>query len=401
MRFFYYHGNKFDICIIFGMLIKINVMLQLNTSRLGALPDRYLRQCINEGIIFNGRDDQINPSSIDLTVDLNTLQEVPYVFTPSKKRSMIHETLETLGAKKVPKTNDGYLLEPNVVYVAEICEEFKSRAGLFARANPKSSTGRSDIHVRLMGDLIPQYDRIPENWSGKLYALFKTNSFRILIDQDTVCLNQLRIFRNGLGILTTEELQTLAEERLILRNDHKHKDLMFTDMIRENSIALSVDLRDWGNDGYLGYIAKKDVGRPLIWKKGANDPDDFFEPIPKIMDNRTYTVEEMRFLILSSRESVYVPREYACEMISFDDTRGEIRAHYAGFIDNDWGSEGGPRPLTLEVRAYEPTMIYHGQPIASIVLHKMYAPVEKGYDDMLTSNYTKQNRALLGKFFKQ
>ena len=85
-------------------------------------------------------------------------------------------------------------------------------------------------------------------------------------------------------------------------------------------------------------------------------------------------------------------------MISFDDTLGEFRSHYAGFIDNGWG-ENGHRPLTLELRCNEDIYMYHGQPIAYMVLDHMTEPVEKSYDQ-IDSNYLDQLTARLGKFFK-
>jgi dCTP deaminase len=366
--------------------------------RKGALSDTLIHQCFDEKIITTTSDSKkIGPSSLDLSVDLSTLVQVPAVFLPSKKIEPITETLKTLGAQKV----DLPYLKKGKVYVAKIKESVYFPRNIFARANPKSSTGRSDIHVNLIADFVPRYDFVPQGYSGDLYVVIRSHSFDIDFSGiEEVSLNQLRFFYNTSGIVGHHELQELVIEKKIISNEHKKRSIMFSDNnIYENKLLLSLDLRDWGNENILGYVAKKNVSEPLIWKTGVNNALDFFEPIEKVSDDRAITLKEKSFYILSSRESVYIPKEYACEMVSFDDSLGELRAHYAGFIDNGWG-EKKPRPLTLEVRAYEPTMVYHGQPIASLVLNKTMGNVERGYDEIPSSNYTNQKTAMLGKFFK-
>ncbi len=370
----------------------------MENTKFGALSDQGLIQCLSERIITNALEKNIGPSSLDLSIDLNTLVEIPCVFLPSKKVSKIKETLRDLGAQKVVKNNDGYFLKRGKVYVAKINEQVRFPMELFGYANPKSSTGRSDIHVQLIGDFITQYDRIPKRWSGDLYVIMRSHSFNITFPEASVSLNQLRVFSGQNGILSQNEILNLVKTVPILRNDHKKTNLLLSDFVNENRIELSLDLRDWGSSDCLGFVAKQNVSKNLIWKVGENKAEDFFEPIQKIKDNRAYMLEKNRFYILSSRESVQVPREYACEMVSFNELHGEIRAHYAGFIDNGWGQKNH-RPLTLEVRPYEPLLVYHGQPIASLVFHKMYSPVIKGYDEITTSNYINQQTARLGKFF--
>lgn len=365
----------------------------------GALSDEMLRQAISEKIIMNASEKQIGPSSIDLTIDLETLVEIPYVFLPSKKVSKIEDTLNHLDAKKVLSSHGGYYIEKGKVYVARVNEKIKFTRDLFGYANPKSSTGRSDVHVQLIGDFITQYDRIPKSWSGDLYVIIRSHSFNILFLERNVSLNQLRLFYQKNGILSHDEISDLTRTVSILRNDHKKANLLLSDFVNENRIELSLDLRDWGNEDCLGFVAKQDVDKPLIWKVGENNSTDFFDPIQKIKDDRAFVLEKDRFYILSSRESVRIPREYACEMVAFNDLHGELRAHYAGFIDNGWG-EKSHRPLTLEVRPYEPFLVYHGQPIASLVLHKMFSLVTRSYDEIQTSNYTNQQTAKLGKFFR-
>ena len=364
----------------------------------GALSDRDIRQLIHERFIKDANTDNVKPSSLDLTADMKTLVEVPCVFLPSKNKSTIAQTLKILGAKKWSQTDGYVLLQVGKTYVVEIVESINlsQTRGIFARANPKSSTGRSDIHVQLMADYVPAYDTLPEKWSGKIYLLLRPKSFNILISQERVSFNQIRFFQNERLLVTGSELQGVIRGGII-KNTHRNTVLGFSDIMRNNtSIELSLDLRDLGE--IPGYVAKQGCNKPLIWQKNMNDWQDFFEPLEKISDDKAMIFQKDKFYILSSRESVHIPRDYACEMISFNDTLGEFRSHYAGFIDNGWG-EKGHRPLTLELRTNEDMYMYHGQPIAHIVLDQMSSSVENSYDE-IDSNYLNQATARLGKFFK-
>lgn len=364
---------------------------------LGSLPDHFIQQLMNERFIKNALSENVKPSSLDLQVDITTLVEVPCAFLPSKNKSTVAQTLEYLGAKNVYQSGKT-TIHVGKVYVARVIERINlsQTRGIFARANPKSSTGRSDIHAQLLADFVPAYDTIPQKWSGNLYVLLRPKSFSVEFPDDIVSLNQIRFFQDERVLVAGDELRAVVGTGII-KNTHRDIPLQFSDIIRGNNrIELSLDLRDLGE--VPGYIAKVGVSKPLVWKKHANDWQDFFEPLPKILDNEAMIFEKDRFYILSSRESVHIPREYACEMVSFDDTLGEFRSHYAGFIDNGWG-QNSHRPLTLELRTNEDMYMYHGQPVAHIVLDQMCAPVIKSYDE-IDSNYTDQATARLGKFFR-
>jgi dCTP deaminase len=148
----------------------------------------------------------------------------------------------------------------------------------------------------------------------------------------------------------------------------------------------------------LGYMAKK--VQDVVDYNGKHRGDQFFTPLE--LKNGLLFLQKDCFSILSSIESVSVPADLACEMASIDDRFGELRSHYAGFIDPGWGwSPDGKtfgRPLTLEVRPFENLYVRNGQPIARIKFERLAEMPEMTYDTA-SSNYLLQTKAKLAKQF--
>ncbi len=63
----------------------------------------------------------------------------------------------------------GAVLERGCVYIAELQERLKLPKGVSARANPKSSTGRVDVFVRLLTDYGARLRRRGRGLRGPAY----------------------------------------------------------------------------------------------------------------------------------------------------------------------------------------------------------------------------------------
>lgn len=366
--------------------------MNLQFENTGAFNDTAIRFLIEQNVIQNTDVSSVKPSSLDLTIIRESLVEVPFCFQASIKKT-IAETLKEFKARKLKD----FILEPGRMYVAEVKEKIvlPKELGVYAYANPKSSTGRADLHVRLMADFVQEYDTIPVGFEGKLYIFIKPNSFRIRFDSD-FSLNQIRFF-NGDTRLHHESLKTLIDSNVIYSTKHE-RHLSYEEVCTDQKTALlTIDLRaDEGKPA--GFIARRHVFEPVIWNE-KNDAHIFFEEITKAYTDTPLIFEKDRFYILSSREYCKVPEEYACEMITIDEKLGEFRSHYAGFLDPGWGANNEfGRPFTLEVRAFEDIAMYHGQPVARIRYEKMIAKAEAHYDT-ISSNYSDQMTARLGKMF--
>ncbi len=367
--------------------------MELSFQSTGAFNDAAISELILQNLIQNTSNTSIKPSSLDLTVIRASLVEVPFCFQASTKKT-IAETLKEFKARKLKD----FTLEPGRMYVAEVQEKITlpKETSIYAYANPKSSTGRADVHVRLMADYVQEYDTIPNDFNGKLYVFIKSNSFRIQFDSD-FSLNQIRFFNRDTR-LTGNDLATLINSNIIYSTKTNNY-LSFPEVCTDGKTALlTIDLRAEEN-APAGFIANRNVFEPVVWN-AKNDAHIFFEEINKAHTDTPMVFEKDRFYILSSREYCKIPDNYACTMVTIDEKLGEFRSHYAGFLDPGWGmSSVHGRPFTLEMRAFEDIALYHGQPVARMSYEKMIAKSEAHYD-AISSNYADQMTVRLGKMFE-
>lgn len=365
----------------------------------GALPSQHLLKLISNKFI-SAAAENVKPSSIDLTI-ANEIYEVNGAFQISAGEE-VYSMLKKLQHKKVS------LKDPLIAgkcYLVKIIEEIDLPANIYGYANPKSTTGRLDIHARLLADSMLQTDALEKGFSGSLWVHIKPQSFDILLHEE-VPINQIRLFYND-ARLTQEELEfEMQASGLLYAKDSISKNnsiglIRYKDMKTQdspNSIVLSLDGLQGSNGEPVGYCAKKT--KAVIDYYGKYSASDFFEPIEQDK-NGIFLLKKNDFYILSSKEYVSVPGNFACEMASIDSRLGDFRAQYAGFIDPGWGcSKGSPygKPLTLEVRSFENMYVRHGQPIARIKFEHMAEVPEATYDAM-SSNYINQTKAKLAKQF--
>lgn len=281
----------------------------------------------------------------------------------------------------------------NQVYWVRLAETFALPAHLEAYANGKSSTGRIDLATRVLTDGSPRYDRIPAGYHGELWIELIPRSFPI-IAQAGVALNQAIVFhdRQVLGV------RALAER-------HARTPLLFTADGRPAPASSLFDGRAvMGADlerAVVGWVAKR-THRPLVLANLAQHrAQDFFEPVARPEAGLLF-LEQDRFYILATSERVAVPADLACEMVPYDPTAGDFRAHYAGFFDPGWGVHDGVTTgavAVLEVRPHQDDLILrHGQPICSMAYEVLQAPCRQLYGTC-GNTYARQDGPRLSKHF--
>ena len=88
----------------------------------------------------------------------------------------------------------------------------------------------------------------------------------------------------------------------------------------------------------------------------------------------------------------------AAEMVAYDTSVGELRSHYAGFLDPGFGlaeAGGAGSRIVLEVRSHDvPFLLDHGQRVATLAYEPVAERPERLYGEASGSNYQGQGLKL-------
>ena len=353
----------------------------------GVLPSQVLRALITDGAISASlpvTEAQIQPASLDLRLG-NVAYRVRASFLAGQGRK-VADRLAEFEMHRVDLTA-GAVLEKGCVYVIPLMESLALPAGVTAVANAKSSTGRLDLLTRTITDGGSEFDRIPEGYTGPLYAEVCPKSFSVLV-RPGMRLNQIR-FRAGQAVLDDAELALL----------HAQQPLVSGQAVISEGLGFSVDLRPATGD-LVGFRAKPHTGVVDLDRIGHYPAADFWEEI-HTTEGRII-LDPGAFYILVSREAVTIPPDYAAEMAPYLAMVGEFRVHYAGFFDPGFGhadAGGAGSRGVLEVRCHEaPFVLEHGQVVGRLVYERMSERPDTLYGQAIKSNYQGQGLKLAKQF---
>ncbi len=300
----------------------------------GILPCQSIEALIAAGAIASDTPfdaDQVQPASLDLRLS-DQAWRVRASFLPGQR------TVEDRIADVSMHTIDlspGVVLERGCVYIVRLQERLSLPKGLIARANPKSSTGRVDVFVRLLTDRGGRFDDVAEGYEGALYLEISPQTFPIVVRPGTR-LNQLR-------------LKAGAPPKLETR-------------------SVGVELQG-GEGSIVGFRGRRHAGVVDLDNIAGHDPRDFWEPLT--LRRGELLLDPGEFYILASSDDVEIPVDQAAEMTPIDPSVGEFRVHYAGFFDPGFGTDeahGAGSKGVLEVRTHDtPFLLEHGQTVARLV----------------------------------
>jgi dCTP deaminase len=333
------------------------------TSRPGILPCQSIDELIARGAITSESpfdSDQVQPASLDLRLGARAWR-VRASFLPNRGRTVL-DRIGDVSMHELDLTKSA-VLERGCVYIAELQERLGLPPGVSARANPKSSTGRVDVFVRLLSDGGPAFDDVVEGYTGPTYIEIAPQTFSVLVRRGTR-LNQLRLKQGAAPRLRVE--------------------------------SVGVDL----SDGIAGFRARRHAPVVDLDKEDGHDPRDYWEPL--IPRDGQLLLDPGEFYILASKQAVEIPVLEAAEMTPIDPSVGEFRVHYAGFFDPGFGTDeahGKGSRGVLEVRSHEtPFILEDGQTVARLVYEPLTERPTRLYGD-LGSHYQRQGLKL-SKHFK-
>ncbi len=358
----------------------------------GALSSQEILEVLNGGYIHEGDSKKINPASLDISASSERYR-IDSIFLP-RHGEKVRDIVKKLGARLHGVENP---LEKGVVYAIKIKESLSLPEEFYGFCNPKSSTGRHDLHVRIVIDSTARYDTVPKGYRGEIWAIVTPRSYPVIIPTDFP-ISQIRFFIKDTSLKEEDLILEWKKAPLAYHLDgieYAYSSFRMKD--GDGSILLTLDL----SQELVGYEAR---GTNKVLNlgdiNGSVDPNTFFMPLYKKGDS--LLLKKDGFYILSTKEALRLPPYIASEMVDMDSRTGEFRSHYAGFFDPGWGygekGEGKGRPITLEVRPFEDVVINHGQPIGKVIFEKMSEIPSKHYDEK-NSNYLKQSGPKLAKQF--
>jgi dCTP deaminase len=316
----------------------------------GVLPDHMLRALHESGGIKAHKPldiGQIQPASLDLRLG-DFAYRLRASFLPGDG-NIVQELLNQSDlAMHTVDLRDGAVLETGCVYLVPLQESLSLPVNVSGLANPKSSTGRIDVFVRVICDGARSFDRITAGYSGPLWAEICPRTFSILARTGDR-LTQLRLKQGSTPTL--------------------------------KRVDLNLDLSHAALGDVIGYRARRHAPLLDLAKVGTHNPRDWFEPL--IARDGRLVLDPGEFYILASQPGLSIPKDMAAEMVATAEDLGEFRAHYAGFFDPGFGVASGGAQGTrgvLEVRGRDvPFMLEHGQPVARLVYEPLAAEPEVTY----------------------
>ncbi|MDE0205922.1 MAG: 2'-deoxycytidine 5'-triphosphate deaminase, partial [Candidatus Tectomicrobia bacterium] len=132
---------------------------------------------------------QLQPASLDLRLG-TTAYRIRSSFLPGHET--VAEKLAYLTMYELP-LEPSAILERGHVYLIPLLEELALPEHVYAKANPKSSTGRLDVFTRVITDAHQRFDDIRPGYRGRLFLEIFPRSFTIKVCSG-LSLNQLRLF---------------------------------------------------------------------------------------------------------------------------------------------------------------------------------------------------------------
>jgi dCTP deaminase len=379
----------------------------------GALNDRQLTLLIKQGFIENAAGCGIDYSSFDLTLGKDFYEMIEGSVKPFGGRyEEFLKKQKKYSKMKHWEQNGEFVLMPGITYVFKLKERLSSElkgSPIHGQATAKSSIGRMDMLARLIVDGMHSYEGFDaEMWkhgNGTMFLEVTSMTFRVRV-KPGISLSQLRLFYGK-----PEESEIKGEElykAVMRRNDLKPVDEFLR--VDVSNIAFKAKKA-------AAFKAKNQVKIPIkLWTKGAAgnklkkaQPAAYWELENSV--NKRFPVMANSFYILRSKEKIILPPGVCVYCRAIDETIGEMRIHYAGFVHPHFGYHiRGERhkrvveigtPLIFEVRGHDVHVVLNDdEPLARLQFYRMSRDCSETPNRKKLSAYHDQTLRL-SQFFDQ
>jgi dCTP deaminase len=345
----------------------------------GALNKPQMSKLLQGGFITCGSSEPaLDHSSMDLTLTDEVYEMLKGSVKPSEIGYEWFITKSKL-AKRLPASfpDGSFKLEKTKTYVVRLREKLDARlrkAGVIhGQATAKSSVGRVDVLARLIVDGMTTYECFDptglQNGSGEMFLEITPITFDVKV-KEGISLSQLRFFY---GSPREVVINSLPLFNTIFR-DPEHKDESLTVNLSEATIGDPKATPCSGIAFRSKARSEKREPVPLWTVDDKPDPCAYWN-IEVADDERLY-IEQDVFYILRSKEKLCVPSGIAIYCRASDETMGEMRIHYAGFVRPYFGLFRGDgkkgTPLIFEVRGHQvPVSLADKEKMANLIFYRM------------------------------
>ncbi len=366
----------------------------------GVFAIQHLRRALGAGWIAAESEvpsANLQPASLDLRLG-SAAMRLRCSFLPNNY-SVAERAQELIDGEPIDLSGEGAILDKGRPYLVRLQESLDLPAGVRARANPKSSTGRADVFTRVITDAGHTFDDIRPGYRGELWLEVVPLSFAVRV-REGLTLNQLRLSIGATRLSDDDVVALHHEVPLLYRGGGVVNDKHFT---VSNGLFLGLNLKG-DRSGFVGYKARDTTPHLDLRQVGEADVNTYWERVNKEQRDQI-VLEPRRFYLLMSDEAVVIPASCAAEMTAYDPTSGELRTHYAGFFDPGFGygrkGEIEGSTAALEVRAHDVAfLIEHRQRVCKLTFEHMLDEPDTVYGEEISSNYQQQT-STLGKHFRE
>lgn len=359
----------------------------------GVLSAGQVNQLSREGYLQNVRDEAIGHSAVDLH-----LTDEGYCLPEGSVKPFGERYLPQLknqGLVTPLTAADGvFTLDRQKTYLFPVNERLNLRRPdfeFFGQATAKSSVGRVDVLARLIVDGMSSYEGFsPEaarSGSGEMYVEITPITFDVQVKPD-IALTQLRLFKGQPFDFAVPHPSLYGA---VLKGSANHDG------------TLSVDLSpvEIGGLKTSAFVATRDdVAHPIpLWKDDRQPEPWKYWRFVAADERGRLSIKENNFYILRSKERIALPPGIAVYCRASDETIGEMRIHYAGFVHPNFGREHADigTPLIFEVRGHNVNVsLRDGETMARLIFYRMSEDAESSGEP--DSPYEGQNLQL-SKFF--
>lgn len=363
----------------------------------GVLSKNQVKQLCKDGYITNVdsyEDDEKGPidySALDLTLTNAGYRMAEGSVKPSGDRYEHFIKQQNLAKKLIADSDGAYKLERNNTYLFKVKERIvlgNKGAGIYGQATAKSTIGRIDVLARLIVDGMDHYEGFDpkglDKGSGEMYLEITPMTFHVRVREGT-SLSQLRLFRG-------------RPENSEIRGEEVYDPLLHIDNGDEMDGSLSVNLQPTSISGHevcaFCVNPMKENDEPIdLWKRKEVDPYPYWK-FRMSDDKGRFKITKTNFYILRSKEKISLKQDVAIYCRATDETIGEMRIHYAGFVHPFFGTERQDdqegTPLMFEVRGHDVDVsLKDGEKMARLIFYRMSEACERG-----TISYNEQTLQL-------